>query len=130
VEAHKRVETPLETSVATTFDVVAWEIELAGARCIKLDTIVGELLPTVPPEQRARLLDGLHTVDLLSQHLTGLSAFMRRMSEDASTQATTPVTRALAEITLGALADRMLTAFGGEEEAANDDVDAGDVDLF
>ena len=126
--APSRVE--LEASVAATFDVLAWEVELAGARCIQLDTIVGELLQTMPAEQRERLLEGMHTVDLLSQHLTSLSAFMRRMSEEAPTEATTPVTRALADITLGALADRMFTAFGGEETVIDDSADAGDVDLF
>lgn len=125
-----RLEARLEASVATTFDVLAWEVELAGARCIQLDAIVGELLQTMPIEQRERLLEGMHTVDLLSQHLTSLSAFMRRMSEDAPAQTTTPVTKALADITLGALADRMFTAFGGEEEVAQDQTDAGDLDLF
>jgi len=120
----------METSVATTFDVVAWEVELASARCIQLDTIIGELMQAVPIEQRERLLEGIHTVDLLSQHLTGLSAFMRRLSEDAPAQATTPVSRALADITLGALADRMFTAFGGEEEIVDDQPDSGDLDLF
>ena len=120
----------LETSVASAFDVISWEIELAGARCIQLDTIIGELLRTMPIDQRERLLEGMHTVDLLSQHLTGLSAFLRRLSEDAPDQATTPVSRALADITLGALADRLFTAFGGEEEIMDDLPDAGDVDLF
>lgn len=123
-------KTQLDASVATAFDVVSWEIELAGARCIQLDTLIGELLPAMPVEQRERLLEGLHTVDLLSQHLTGLSAFLRRLSEDASDQTTTPVSRALADVTLGALADRMFTAFGGEEEIVRDLPDAGDVDLF
>ncbi|HEX4179636.1 MAG TPA: hypothetical protein VHY32_02485 [Caulobacteraceae bacterium] len=116
--------------MAAAFDVVAWEIELAGARCIQLDTIIGELLPSMPIEQRERLLEGLHTVDLLSQHLTGLSAFMRTVSEDASEEVSTPVSRALADVTLGALANRLFTAFGGEEEVVRDLPDAGDVDLF
>jgi hypothetical protein len=130
VSAETLGKTKLEASVAATFDVVAWELELAGARCIQLDTLVGELLHTMPIEQRERLLEGMHTVDLLSQHLTGLSAFMRRLGEDAPPQATTPVSRALAEVTLGALADRMFTALGGEEEVLIDAPDAGDVDLF
>jgi hypothetical protein len=84
----------------------------------------------MPVEQRERLLEGMHTVDLLSQHLTGLSAFMRRLSEDAPAHATTPVSQALAEVTLGALADRMFTSFGGEEQVLVGELDAGDVDLF
>ncbi len=120
----------LETSMATTLDVLGWEIELAGARCIFLDKLIGELMQTTPPEHRARLLEGMQAVDLLAQHLTGLSAFARRMSADAPQAADAPVSVALAEITLGALAERMFTAFGGEEKAVRDEADAGDLDLF
>ena len=121
--------TRLETDVATAFEVLGWEIELAGARCIFLDALIGELMPTMSGEQKARLLEGLHAVDLLGQHLTSLSAFARRMSADAPAGAVT-VSEALSEITLGALADRMTTAFGGEEGVADDESDAGDLDLF
>ena len=130
MEVEDLPKSALNASVATAFDVLAWEIELAGARCIQLDTIIGELLPTMPVEQRERLLEGMHTVDLLSQHLTSLSAFMRRMSEEAPAQVAAPVGNALADITLGALADRMFTAFGGEEAGFEDQTDAGDLDLF
>lgn len=124
------IEADLRTSVANAFDVVAWEIELAGARCIQLDTIIGELMQSMPAEQRERLVEGMHTVDLLAQHLTGLSAFMRRVGEDASAEATTPVGRALGDVTLGALAERMFTAFGGEEQADEAPCASGDFDLF
>jgi hypothetical protein len=59
-----------------------------------------------------------------------LSAFARRMSADAPQAVEAPVSAALAEITLGTLADRMLTAFGGEEASSDDGADAGDLDLF
>ena len=124
------IRTPLEPSVASAFDVLAWEMELAGARCIQLDAIIGELMQALPAEHRQRLTEGMHTVDLLAQHLTGLSAFARRLSEEAPAHVTMPVSSALAGVTLGALADRMFTAFGGEEDAAETLCDAGDVDLF
>lgn len=127
--AERPIKAELEPSVATAFDVVAWEVELAGARCIQLDTIIGELMQVIPAAQRERLTEGMHTVDLLAQHLTGLSAFARRLSEDAPADVAMRVDRALADVTLGALADRMFTAFGGEE-AAVELPDAGDVDLF
>lgn len=128
------VQTPtaagLKASVASVFDVLGWEIELAGARCIFLDALIGELMPTVPAEKRERLMQGMHAVDLLAQHLTSLSAFARRVSEDASIQADLAVTTALGDITLGDLADRMTTAFGGVEEAQADRTEAGALDLF
>lgn len=114
--------------MATTLDVLAWEIELAGARCIFLDKVIGETMRSLPVEQQGMMIEGLHAVDLLSQHLTNLSAFARTLSADAPDMAVAPVGRAIGDITLGALADRMATAFGAEEVAA--EVDAGDVDLF
>ncbi|MFY8141915.1 MAG: hypothetical protein ACOVMO_14485 [Caulobacter sp.] len=118
----------LEASMATTLDVLAWEIELAGARCIFLDKVIGETMRSLPVEQQGMMIEGLHAVDLLSQHLTNLSAFARTLSADAPETAVAPVGRAIGDITLGALADRMATAFGAEEVAA--ETDSGDVDLF
>ena len=122
--------TELHSDVATTFDVLSWELELAGARCIFLDTLIGKLLTTVPPEHREQLLEGVQAVDLLSQHLTGLSTFARQLSQTAAAQEPIAVSAALKSITLGALADRMTTSFGGEEAGLNDGDDAGDLDLF
>jgi hypothetical protein len=130
VQTQTMAATGLETSLATTLEVLGWEIELAGARCIFLDKLIGELMQTTPVEQRGRLIEGMQAVDLLGQHLTGLSAFARRVSADAPQDADVAVSAALAEITLGALADRMFTAFGGAEDSTDDAADAGDLDLF
>jgi hypothetical protein len=129
VQTQTQSSNTLEASIATTFDVLAWEIELAGARCIQLDKLIGDLLPELPPPQREKLLEGLHTVDLLSQHLTNLSAFSRHMGENAPEHMTASVHGALGEITLGALADRMSTSLGGDP-GEDSDHDAGDFDLF
>ena len=114
--------------MATTLDVLAWEIELAGARWNGLGQGVGQTMRALRGGQQGMLIEGLHAVDLLSQHLTNLSAFARTMSADAPAEVTAPVGRAIGDITLGALADRMATAFGAEEAAAV--VESGDVDLF
>jgi hypothetical protein len=129
VQTQAESSNTLEASVATTFDVLAWEIELAGARCIQLDKLIGDLLPELPPPQREKLLEGLHTVDLLSQHLTNLSAFSRHMGENAPEHMVATVHGALGEITLGALADRMRESLGGAE-GEDSGHDAGDFDFF
>lgn len=129
MEAQVQTRDILEASVATTFDVLAWEMELAGARCMQLDKLIGQLLPDLPPPQRERLLEGLHTVDLLSQHLTNLSAFSRHMGENVPPELMVAVQGALGDITLGALADRMSTSLGGAD-GEDSDHDAGDLDLF
>lgn len=121
---------PLQASMATMLDVLAWEIELAGARCIYLDSMIGKMMKTVPESDREMLVEGMHTVDLLAQQLTSLSAFARRMSALAPQDVSASVETALSDITLGALADRMSVAFGGTERGIYDAEDAGDLDLF
>jgi len=128
--ASAQAEDTLQASVATTFGVLAWEMELAGARCIFLDSIIGEMMKSIPENKREVLVEGMHTVDLLSQQLTSLSAFARRMSGTISDDVSASVGHALGDITLGALADRMCSALGGEERGIDEREEAGDLDLF
>lgn len=120
----------LDASLASTLDVLAWEVELAGARCILLDSVIGEMMKVVPEGDQNRFVEVVHTVDLLSQQLTSLSAFTRRLSAVAPTESNVAVGEALGDITLGALADRMSTALGGVEQGINEREEAGDLDLF
>ncbi len=122
-------ENALKATIGDTFDVLSWELELAAARCIYLDSLVGRMLAAIPDGQQADFVEGMHTVDLLSQQLTSLSAFARRMSGDAP-DVSAYVHKALSHITLGALADRMSTALGGAEKGIDDGADAGELDLF
>lgn len=117
--------------VAVTLDVLAAEIELSAARCIFLDRIIGEVMEGLPEAERVRLMQGLHAVDLLSQHLTGLSTFARGVSAAAPEGVGVPVDAALSEITLGALAERMSASLGvAADDDTEDAPDDGDVDLF
>ena len=119
-------------SVTTTLDVLAAEIELAGARCIFLDRIIGDVMDGLPEQERDRLVQGLHAVDLLAQHLTSLSAFARGLSLVVPEDVTAPVEAALSDVTLGALVERMAAGLGRDDalEADADDADPGDLDLF
>jgi hypothetical protein len=116
--------------VAVTLDVLAAEIELSAARCIFLDRIIAEVMEGLPEAERGRLLEGLHAVDLLSQHLTSLSAFARGVSAASPQGVGVPVDAALSEITLGALAERMTAGLGGDYDDEAETPDNGDVDLF
>ncbi len=122
-------ESVLKATIANTFDVLAWEMELAGARSIYLDSVIGRLINLIPEDRKGEFLESMHTVDLLSQQLTSLSAFTRRMSGDVP-DVSACVHTALGDITLGALADRMSSALGGVEKNINDGDGAGDLDLF
>ncbi len=115
--------------VGITLDVLSAEIELAAARCIRLDKTLGEFMDRLPTAERQTLTESLHGVDLLAQHLTGLACFARNMSFATPEEAVAPVDGALASLTLGALADRMAEGLGAPVEEA-DDVDPGEVDLF
>ncbi len=120
----------LDASVSSTFGVLAWEIELASARCLMLDDMVGDLMLNLPPDQQFRLTRGMHMIDLVCQQLTSLSAFARNMSGQVAEDVRAPVCGAIGDMTLGALADRMSTALGGEEKGLDDGAGAGDLDLF
>ena len=122
-------ESALKATVADTLDVLAWEIELAAARTIYLDSVIGQMIGLLPEARKAEFLDSMHIVDLLTQQLTGLSAFSRKMS-GAVPDVSAYVTTALDQISLGALADRMGVALGGIEKGVNDGDGAGDLDLF
>jgi hypothetical protein len=122
-------ESALKATVADTLDVLSWEIELAAARSIYLDSVIGQMIGLLPEERKAEFVESMHIVDLLSQQLTGLSAFTRRMSGDVP-DVSTHVGASLNQISLGALADRMSVALGGTEKGLNDGDGAGDLDLF
>jgi hypothetical protein len=122
--------TGLAPSVAVTLDVLAGEIELAGARCIYLDRLMGEVMDRLSDDDRQRMVEGMHGVDLLAQHLTSLSAFARTMSMTVPVDCTAPVDQAISEITLGALAERMVSGLGGDDIEEVPVADDGDVDLF
>ncbi len=123
------IDDGLKATMANTLDVLGWEIELAAARSIYLDTMVGRMMTLIPDDRKAEFVEGMHTVDLLSQQLTGLSAFTRRMSGDVP-DVSAYVHTALDQISLGALADRMSVSLGGAEKGLNDGDDAGDLHLF
>ena len=124
------MDSKLDASLASTFDVLAWEVELAGARCIFLDSVIGEMMKVVPEAEQGRFVEAMHTVDLLSQQLTSLSAFTRRLSSVVPSESSLEVGEALGDISLGALADRMASALGAQERGINEREEAGDLDLF
>src|SRR5215469_3894239 len=121
-------DSALKATIADTLDVLGWEIELAAARSIYLDHVIGQMIGLLPDERKAEFVESMHIVDLLSQQLTSLSAFTRRMSGEAP-DVSIHVHTALDQITLGALADRMSVALGGTERGLNDGDGAGDLDL-
>lgn len=125
-----RLEGSLPASVASAFDALAWEMDLAGARCTLLDNAIGELVATLPAEHQAKAIGEMHAVDLLSQQLSALSSFARRVGGQVAEDVAVDVHFALSDITLSAVAERMLAALGGKPREAFEAEGAGELDLF
>ena len=117
-----------EPSVSASLEVLAAEIELAGARSLSLDRLLGEVMQGLAPEHRGGLVQRLHEVDLLTQHLASLSAFARALGDAIPPAVTAPVDAALGDIPLGALAQRMAAGLHGGAIAAR--AESGELDLF
>src|SRR5688572_13729596 len=102
-----------EPRVSVSLEVLAAELELAGARSLALDRLMGEVMATLAAEHRGQLVQRLHEVDLLTQHLTNLSAFTRALGDAVPAAVTAPVGAALGDISLGAMAQRMAAGLSG-----------------
>lgn len=130
MSSHVRLEGSLPASVASAFDALAWEMELAGARCSLLDNAIGELVATLPTEHQAKAIGEMHAVDLLGQQLSALSSFARKVGGQVSHEVAVDVHFALSDITLSAVAERMLAALGGRPPEVFEADGAGELDLF
>lgn len=130
MSSHVRLEGRQPATVASAFDALAWEMELAGARCTLLDNAIGELMANLPPEHQARAMGEMHAVDLLGQQLSALSSFARKVGGQVSEDVAVDVHFALSDITLSAVADRMLAALRGDAPEVFEGDGAGDLDLF
>ena len=104
---------------------VAGELGLAQSACARLDGALGDLLSAATADQRGAVIRELHAVDLLNQQIAALAGFVGRLSGLAE-GVEVEVGDALAAITLGDVAARIISGVGGPPPA-----DAGaDVDFF
>jgi hypothetical protein len=94
-------------SVAEIMAAVSAEMSIAAEACGKLDDALGQILQATPPEGRNQVMQELHMVDLLAQHITAVTDFTRRLAQIASTEDRLMIEDALSAITLGAVADRL-----------------------
>ena len=95
------------SSIAAILAAVSAEMSIAAEACGKLDDALGQILAVSPPESRNQVMQELHTVDLLAQHITAVTDFTHRLALIASTDDTLAVDEALSAITLGAVAERL-----------------------
>ncbi|MDO8901863.1 MAG: hypothetical protein Q7V15_10950 [Phenylobacterium sp.] len=115
-------------SPAKALDLLAGEIAMACHASQHLDDTLGKMLELIAPEERLKVMQDLHAIDLLNQHLTALANFARDLGLQASEEAAVDLTSALSHITLGDVVKRIEGAATGVNYGAeNDD---GDLDLF
>lgn len=100
-------------SVETVLKAISSEMSIAAVACGHLDVALGKILEVVSEEYRLSVMQELHTVDLLAQHITALTDFAGNLSQQHG-QGVLEVNDALGAITLGDVAARLRAAIGGE----------------
>jgi hypothetical protein len=100
-------------SVETVLKAISSEMSLAAVACGHLDVALGKILDVVPDEHRLSVMQELHTVDLLAQHITALTDFTGNLSQQHG-QGVLEVNDSLAAITLGDVAARLRAAIAAE----------------
>ena len=115
-------------SPAMALDLLAGEIAMAGHASQHLDDTLGKMLELIAPDERLKVMQDLHAIDLLNQHLTALANFARDLGLQASEEAAVDLTSALSHITLGDVVKRIEGAATGVSYGSGDE--DGDLDLF
>lgn len=95
------------SSIAAILAAVSAEMSIAAEACGKLDDALGQILQSTPPEGRNQVMQELHMVDLLAQHITAVTDFTHRLADIASTEDCLVIEDALSAITLGDVANRL-----------------------
>lgn len=116
-------------SPAQALTVLAGELGHAGEACQRLDGALGGLLHLVAPEERMKVMQELHAVDLLNQHLAALGALAHQVSARPQADGAVDLTTALQGLTLGDVARRIQAAATGDAGAQPEE-EEGDLDLF
>jgi len=98
--------------LATLLEALSAEMSIAAVSCGHLDSALGQILEAVPPEARLKVMQELHMVDMLAQHITAITDFTAGLAQAASDGVSLEVEAALARITLGDVANRLREALG------------------
>jgi len=98
--------------LATVLEALSAEMSIAAVSCGHLDSALGQILETVPPEARLKVMQELHMVDMLAQHITAITDFTAGLAQAATDGVPLEVEAALSRITLGDVANRLREALG------------------
>jgi len=100
-------EKPRAASLVAVLEALSAEMSIAAVSCGHLDSALGQILEVVPIESRMQVMQELHMVDMLAQHITAITDFAAGLAQVASPDVALEVEGALSRITLGDVASRL-----------------------
>ena len=103
----QKTETRNTIGVAGLLEALSTEMSIAAVSCGHLDSALGQLLEAVPPESRLKVMQELHMVDMLAQHITAITDFTSGLAASMAAEGAPDVDAALSRITLGDVAARL-----------------------
>ena len=95
------------TSMVGLLEALSSEMSIAAVSCGHLDSALGQILETVPMESRLKVMQELHMVDMLAQHITAITDFTAGLASSMAAEGAPDVDGALSRITLGDVATRL-----------------------
>lgn len=95
------------TNIIGLLEALSAEMSIAAVSCGHLDSALGQILEEVPMESRMKVMQELHMVDMLAQHITAITDFAAGLANSMAEAGTPDVDGALSRITLGDVAARL-----------------------
>ncbi|WP_165188864.1 hypothetical protein [Caulobacter soli] len=95
------------TSIVGLLEALSSEMSIAAVSCGHLDSALGQILEEVPMEARLKVMQELHMVDMLAQHITAITDFTAGLASSLAAEGQPDVDGALSRITLGDVAARL-----------------------
>ena len=103
----QKTEVQNATGVVGLLEALSAEMSIAAVSCGHLDSALGQLLEVVPMESRLKVMQELHMVDMLAQHITAITDFTAGLATSMAADGAPDVDGALSRITLGDVAARL-----------------------
>lgn len=104
---------PETANLVAVLEALSAEMSIAAVSCGHLDSALGQILEAVPPEARMKVIQELHMVDLLAQHITAITDFTAGLARAATPDVSLEIDGALSRITLGDVAGRLRGTLAG-----------------
>lgn len=115
------LEVQKAAGIVGLLEALSAEMSIAAVSCGHLDSALGQILEKVPMESRMAVMQELHMVDMLAQHITAITDFTAGLASSMAAEGAPDVDAALSRITLGDVAARLretLSTTASDQQAA------------